>query len=259
MTLQEKAAKMQKEAAEIVAAAYKNNPGYGEFIKPLSQKKNIGSQQNPMWVEIEIPYMTVDGRIKQLVDDHVREGGSFSISPVAFEQGPDGTLLARVTVTSRRGTASGISKVGIGGTGVDARNPYENAETSAIGRALGFLGYGLLGGGIASYEEVKGAIEAKEEAKPSMFGKATTHQVEQVVEQVNTFSASEKKATAEVRALSAAQANAIRNMAKKLGVKENVEGVINDLDFKSAAALISDLSKGDTKVFTKGAEHLEAA
>ena len=37
---------------------------------------------------------------------------------------------------------------------MDESNPLENAETSAVGRALGFLGYGLYGTGIASAEEV---------------------------------------------------------------------------------------------------------
>jgi hypothetical protein len=37
---------------------------------------------------------------------------------------------------------------------VDESNPLENAETSAVGRALGFLGYGVYGTGIASADEV---------------------------------------------------------------------------------------------------------
>lgn len=45
-----------------------------------------------------------------------------------------------------------------GRTAIDKSNPYENAETSAMGRALASLGYGLISG-IASAEEVAGAKE----------------------------------------------------------------------------------------------------
>ncbi|TFI46518.1 hypothetical protein E4O93_17455 [Diaphorobacter sp. DS2] len=40
------------------------------------------------------------------------------------------------------------------------------AETSAIGRALGFLGYGLIGTGIASAEEMDGAEGEEEDQSP---------------------------------------------------------------------------------------------
>lgn len=240
-----KAEKIKRETAEVMAAAYAANLGYGQFIKPLSQKKNIGTQESPVWVEIETPYMTVDGRIQMLVDD--KEAVPFCISPVSFEQGPDGTLLARVTVSTRKGTASGTAKVGIGGKGIDARNPYENAETSAIGRALGFLGYGLLGGGIASYEEVKGTIEDREKppvtkvsemAKPSMSIAATA--------------SATTPAPTSIRSAMPAQLNAIRNMAKKAGISE-VEKILVSLDFKKATEIIAALSKGDVSVLADAA------
>lgn len=43
---------------------------------------------------------------------------------------------------------------------MDSKNPFANAQTSAIGRALGFLGYGLVGTGvIATADEMAGFIE----------------------------------------------------------------------------------------------------
>jgi hypothetical protein len=57
------------------------------------------------------------------------------------------TLLGQCTATAR---------VFLGArTGVNASNPLENGETSAVGRVLGFMGYGLVGSGIASAEEVQ--------------------------------------------------------------------------------------------------------
>lgn len=50
------------------------------------------------------------------------------------------------------------------GSGVNSTSYIENAETSAIGRALGFLGIGATNA-IASAEEVTNAIQAQEQAK----------------------------------------------------------------------------------------------
>ncbi len=53
------------------------------------------------------------------------------------------------------------------GSRINQRNHFENCETSAVGRALGFLGIGIHQGAIASYEEVANAIEnrKKDEVK----------------------------------------------------------------------------------------------
>ena len=61
------------------------------------------------------------------------------------------------------GSVSAHARVFLGGSGVDESNPLENAETSAIGRALGFLGYGVYGTGIASADEVLQAQALRQE------------------------------------------------------------------------------------------------
>lgn len=159
-----------KEAEQQIRRAYEQCKGYEHYIKLLPRRKNIGTERTPYYVQVDVPYMTVDGRIAMLIDEHMNAKQKYTIHPAEFFIAPDSkTLLCRVTVETMRGTAAGTAKVGINGTGVDATNPYENAETSALGRALGFLGYGLLGSGIASYEEVKSAIESEAKAVVSHY------------------------------------------------------------------------------------------
>lgn len=138
------------------------------------------------------PYMQVDGRTAMLIDEQRKSGEPLTIefktqwtleAEAILAMNPQGTaeaLIAQlppdlhniltciVEIGGRR--AEGSAKINWGGSGVDKTNPYENAQTSAYGRALGLLGYGLLGTGIASAEEVKAAIaerEKAEEDKPS--------------------------------------------------------------------------------------------
>ncbi|MBE0427689.1 MAG: hypothetical protein IBX72_13735 [Nitrospirae bacterium] len=161
LALRKKEEKTLKESEEAVKKAYEQSKGYEHYIKLLPRRKNIGTERSPHYVVVEVPYMTIDGRVKMLLEEHRDTKQRYVIHPAEFFTAPDGkTLLCRVTVESPlRGTATGTAKVGLNGTGVDATNPYENAETSAIGRALGFLGYGLIGTGIASYEEAKNAVD----------------------------------------------------------------------------------------------------
>lgn len=113
------------------------------------------------------PYMKVDGRVAMARDEHRELGKRLDIMKATFDTVFD-TPMCQVTVYSEIfGMATGTSKVFIGGRGVDQTNPLENAETSAVGRALGFMGYGLLGGGIASAEEVEQAIQEQAPATKS--------------------------------------------------------------------------------------------
>ncbi len=158
MNLKVEEERLKKESEEIAKNAYQASRGYEPFIKLLPLRKNIGNRTNPYFVEIAMPYMTVAGRLKMMADEHIESKEKYEIKPAQFVLAPDTkTLLCRMEVNSQRGSATAHAKVGINGAGVDASNPYENAETSALGRALGFLGYGVLGTGIASFEEVSSA------------------------------------------------------------------------------------------------------
>jgi hypothetical protein len=126
-------------------------------------KKTCGTTGDPAYASIREPYMGVDGRVKMATDDH-RAMGESLVMQTAFEVEPlSNQLLCRAVVTSSMlGSATAHARVFLGGDGVDATNPLENAETSAVGRALGFLGYGLYGTGMASAEEVLRARAAQD-------------------------------------------------------------------------------------------------
>lgn len=122
----------------------------------------VYTYKNKTLINISKPYFGVDGRIKMAVDECMAKGVHFETGqPEIMEIG--GVTTMRVKVTTARGVTWGTAKIGFGGNGVDSTNPIENAETSAIGRALGFQGYGIVGTGIASYEEV--ALARKEADK----------------------------------------------------------------------------------------------
>lgn len=48
---------------------------------------------------------------------------------------------------------------------VNSTSHIENCETSAVGRALGFMGLGINGGGICSAEELANAVTAQKQMK----------------------------------------------------------------------------------------------
>ncbi len=150
-------------------------PAYRGFLTFLRQYKRVsGSKTNPVYAPIRLPYMGVDGRVKMALDDHREQNASLAIQ-THFEVEPaSGQLVCRATVASALlGTATAHARAFLNGTGVDATNPLENAETSAVGRALGFLGYGLYGTGIASAEEVLHAMAARDAASHEEDKKVT--------------------------------------------------------------------------------------
>ena len=59
--------------------------------------------------------------------------------------------------------ATGMAREERGKGMVNSTSHIENAETSAVGRCLGFIGLGLNGGGICSAEELVNAITAQKQ------------------------------------------------------------------------------------------------
>ena len=71
-------------------------------------------------------------------------------------------MKATIYYPDGRVASTGYAKEDIDGARINQRNHVEVCDTSAVGRALGFLGIGISQGSIASYEEVANAVENKE-------------------------------------------------------------------------------------------------
>jgi hypothetical protein len=141
----------------MLDALQKTDPKYRSFIVPIGQWKKVGeSGDRDIKAYVELPYMSVDGRVLMAVDEHMAQGKRLIIQAAEFKDDPvSGQKLCQVTVKAElRGEATGTARLFIGGGGANRDTPVETAETSAIGRALGFLGYGCFGTGIASADEM---------------------------------------------------------------------------------------------------------
>jgi hypothetical protein len=139
------------------------------------------AKKESVYAAIRLPYLTVDGRLRVAHDEHRAHGAQLVIQ-TDFETEPvTGHLLCRAVVTSSLlGTAQAHARAFLDGRGVNATNPVENAETSAVGRALGFLGYGLFGTGVASADEVLAAraVRDQPEREPTQHPAETASNAE---------------------------------------------------------------------------------
>lgn len=91
------------------------------------------------------PYVTVAGR----VEEAHKANKTISITTEII---PADVVLFKATVVTEKGTFTGYSAANPNKP-IEKQSPYEVAESSAIGRALGFAGYALTDG-IAAAEEM---------------------------------------------------------------------------------------------------------
>lgn len=98
-------------------------------------------------------YVPVSERIKQI--HHDLEDTAFSIETELIPHPTAVIVRAKVTIGER--VFTGISAANPS-KAIEKVSPYEVAETSSIGRALGFAGYGI-DEGIASAEEIEKSEE----------------------------------------------------------------------------------------------------
>lgn len=96
-------------------------------------------------------YMTVARRLEVALEEKSLEGIETDV--LSFDP-----VVVRAKVTIKGKTYTGISSVSLDSPRqIDRQNPYEVAETSAVGRALGFAGFGLIES-VASADEMVRAI-----------------------------------------------------------------------------------------------------
>lgn len=132
---------------------------FADYVVILASKRLVGGE----WQTVEHAYMAVDGKLAMANEDHRKQGKRLDFhEPKVLLDNPE-QLTLLVTVTSelygtRHGIATSRKK---GGTAAERDFPWEVAETSAIGRALAAMGYGLIpGAGLASAEDVMRATGA---------------------------------------------------------------------------------------------------
>lgn len=97
-------------------------------------------------------YITVSER----VEEAHKACKQLSITTEVLPNG--GSIVIKATVTTEKGTFTGISAANPA-KAIEKLNPYEVAETSAVGRALGFAGFGIVEGIASADEMVKAGVQ----------------------------------------------------------------------------------------------------
>jgi hypothetical protein len=126
---------------------------FADYVVVLNQRKKIDDE----WTNVEHPYMAVDGKLVMANEDHRRQGKRLDFgSPQVLVDNEDQLTLMVSVKSEIYGERHGIATSRrVGGTNAEREFPWEVAETSAIGRALSAMGYGLFpGSGLASAEDM---------------------------------------------------------------------------------------------------------
>ena len=126
---------------------------FADYITLIERRRRTGQG----WATAETPYMSVDGRLAMANTDHRRQGKKLIFeNPVVLADTPEQLTLMVVVNSEAYGRRHGIATSRkVDGAPIEIQHPWEIAETSAMGRALAAMGYGLLpGAGLASAEDM---------------------------------------------------------------------------------------------------------
>ncbi len=128
---------------------------FTDYVVVLESRRKVAERDE--WEHVEHAYMAVDGKLAMANEDHRKQSKRLDFGePKILLDNPE-QLTLQVTITSeiygaRHGIATSRKK---DGAAAERDFPWEVAETSAIGRALAAMGYGLLpGAGLASAEDM---------------------------------------------------------------------------------------------------------
>ncbi len=139
-----------KEAEALAFAEPLVPKRYHTWLRVLPQWKNekLPNSNRDNWVQYFCPYFTTEGLLRQAWDDARRVNGADGqklVRIVTAWRVEGQYLVWSAEVETPFGLATGHATANLGDNakGVDVKNPFENGETSAIGRGLRHLGYGF--------------------------------------------------------------------------------------------------------------------
>lgn len=111
-------------------------------------------------------YITVAERVQEAGEDFI----SLDTQVLQF----DPIVVVKAIVVTKKGTFTGISAANPL-KAIEKASPYEVAETSAVGRALGFAGYGIIEGIASADEMVKATAQPDNDPEWIVVKKCSIH------------------------------------------------------------------------------------
>lgn len=127
--------------------------------------------------------ISIHGKQYITVAERVQEAGDkfLGLNTEVLYQSP---VVVKATVTTSKGVFTGISAANPSKS-IEKMSPYEVAETSAVGRALGFAGYGVVDG-IATADEIAKTTDSEDMSKlASMYQVNSTLELMEKLQKIN--------------------------------------------------------------------------